>query len=137
MQLEIASAEAAVFSGKIKRINAAGIAGELGIYPGHRQLLTFLKLGQINILLEFGKEEILYVSGGILEVQPEIVTVLADMVLRVTDLDETAALAAKERAEQQLAKKKSGVEYSKVMKELAETLIQLRTIQLIRKRERH
>ncbi|MFW0072453.1 MAG: F0F1 ATP synthase subunit epsilon [Coxiella-like endosymbiont] len=137
MQLEIVSAEAAIFSGKVKRINATGIAGELGIYPGHRQLLTFLKLGQISILLEVGGEDIFYISGGMLEVQPEIVTVLADTVLRVADLDESVALVAKERSERQLAKQKSGVEYSKAMRELAEAIIQLRIIQSIRKRERH
>ena len=137
MQLEIVSAEAAIFSGKVKRIHATGIAGELGIYPGHCQLLTFLKLGQIGVLLEMGKEEIFYISGGMLEVQPEIVTVLADTALRIADLDEVAAFTAKEKADRQLAEQKSGIEYSKAMKELAETIIQLRTIRSIRKREKH
>lgn len=137
MQLEIVSAEAAIFSGKVKRIHATGIVGELGIYPGHRQLLTFLKPGQIRILLGGGgKKEIFYISGGMLEVQPECVTVLADAALRVTDLDEVAALAAKEEAERRLSER-SDIEYSKAMTELAETVAQLRTIQWIRKHKKH
>ncbi|WP_244670119.1 F0F1 ATP synthase subunit epsilon [Coxiella endosymbiont of Amblyomma nuttalli] len=134
IRLEIVSAEAAIFSGAVKRVNITGGVGELGIYPGHRQLLTFLKPGQISILLECGTEEIFYISGGILEVQPEIVTVLSDTALRAADLDETAALMAKEQAERQLAEQKSSIEYSKVMTKLVEAIAQLRAIQSIRKR---
>lgn len=135
MQLEVVSAEAAIFSGKVKRINATGIAGELGIHPGHRQLLTSLKPGKISIILAWDKEEIFYISGGILEVQPKIVTVLADTALRVADLDEAAALAAKEEADRRLAKQSGIMGYSKTMTELAETVAQLRATQSIRKRK--
>lgn len=137
MQLEIVSAEVAIFSGEVRRINATSSVGELGIYPGHRQLLTSLKPGQISTLLEVGKEAIFYISGGMLEVQPEIVTVLADTALRAADLDEAAALAAKEEAERRLAEQKLGIKYSKAITELAEAVAQLRAIQSIRKREKH
>lgn len=137
MQLEIVSAELAIFSGEVKKIIVTGgIMGEIGIYPGHRQLLTYLKPGQINTILGNGKEEIFYVSGGMLEIQPKIVTVLADTVLRVADLDEAAAIFAKEKAEQnqRVSKQRIGIEYSRVMTELAEATAQLRAIQMIRKR---
>ena len=136
MQLEIVSAEAAIFSGKVKRINVTGNAGELGIYPGHCQLLTSLRPGQISTLLEGGKQEIFYISGGMLEVQPEIVTVLADTALHATDLDEVVVLAAKEEVERRLVERKLGMEYSKAMTELAEAVAQLRAIQSIRKRKK-
>ncbi|AIT62423.1 ATP synthase epsilon chain [Coxiella burnetii str. Namibia] len=133
MQLEIVSAEAAIFSGKVEMIVVTGGMGELGIYPGHRQLLTSLKPGQIKAILEGGKEEVFYMSGGMLEVQPEIVTILADTALRAVDLDEAAAISAKEEAERRLAKQKAGIEYSKAMTELAEAAAQLRAIQMLRK----
>lgn len=136
MQLEIVSAEAAIFSGKVEKIIVTGSMGELGIYPGHRQLLTSLKPGQISAMLEHSKEEIFYISGGMLEVQPEVVIVLADTALRAADLDEAAAITAKEEAEQRLGKKKSGIEYSRAMTELAEAVAQLRAIHMIRKRMR-
>ena len=133
MQLEIVSAEAAIFSSKVEMIVVTGGMGELGIYPGHCQLLTSLKPGQIKAILEDGKEEVFYMSGGMLEVQPEIVTILADTALRAVDLDEAAAISAKEEAERRLAKQKTGIEYSKAMTELAEAAAQLRVIQMIRK----
>lgn len=133
MQLEIVSAEAAIFTGEVEMIVVTGGMGELGIYPGHRQLLTSLKPGQIKAILEGGKEEVFYISGGMLEVQPEIVTILADTALHAVDLDEAAAISAKEEAERQLAKQKALIEYSKAMTELAEAVAQLRAIQMIRK----
>ncbi len=134
MQLEIVSAEASVFSGIVEMIAVTGSVGELGIYPGHRQLLTSLKPGQIKAILEGGKEEVFYVSGGMLEVQPDSVTVLADTALRAADLDEAAALAVKEEAERALEERKAGIEYSRAMTELAEAAAQLRAIEMIRKR---
>lgn len=134
MQLEIVSAEAGIFSGKFEKIIVTGSMGELGIYPGHRQLLTSLKPGQISAVLENGKEEVFYISGGMLEVQPEIVTVLADTALRAADLNEVAVIAAKEEAECRLSEQKAGIEYSRAMTELAEAAAQLRAIQMIRKR---
>lgn len=133
MQLEIVSAEAAIFSSKVKKIMVTGSMGELGIYPGHRQLLTSLKPGQVHATLENSKEEVFYISGGMLEVQPEVVIVLADTAFRAADLDEAAAITAKEEAEQRLGKQKSGIEYSRAMTELAEAAAQLRAIRMFRK----
>src|SRR3990167_3275905 len=133
MQLEIVSAQAAIFTGVVELVTVAGSMGELGIYPGHTALLTQLKPGQIQAVLEGGREEVFYISGGMLEVQPDVVTVLADTALRAADLDEAAALAAKEEAEKKLAEQKAGVEYSRAMTELAEAMAQLQTIALIRK----
>lgn len=133
MQLEIVSAEAAIFTGMAEQIIVTGSVGELGIYPGHTALLTSLKPGQIRATLEDGKEEVFYISGGMLEVQPESVTVLADTALRAGDLDEAAAMAAKEDAERRVKDQKAGLEYSKAMTELAEAAAQLRAIQMIRK----
>jgi F-type H+-transporting ATPase subunit epsilon len=133
MQLEIVSAEMAVFSGSVEMIAVTGGMGELGIYPGHRQLLTTLKPGQLKATLAGGKAEVFYISGGILEVQPTVVTVLADTAIRAVDLDEAAAIAAKEEAERLIAEKKSDLEYSRAMTELAEAAAQLRAIQMIRK----
>ena len=133
MQLEIVSAEAAIFTGVVELIIVSGGMGELGIYPGHTALLTSLKPGQIRATLAGGQEEVFYISGGMLEVQPESITVLADAALRAADLDEAAALAAKEEAERNAAEQKAGVEYSKAMTELAEAAAQLRAIEMIRK----
>ncbi|OGT69674.1 MAG: F0F1 ATP synthase subunit epsilon [Gammaproteobacteria bacterium RIFCSPHIGHO2_12_FULL_45_9] len=133
MQLEIVSAEASLFAGTVTSVIVTGNVGELGIYPGHTALLTSLKPGQIRATLENGQQEMFYISGGMLEVQPQVVTVLADTALRAADLDEAAALAAKEEAERKLAEQKAGVEYSRAMTELAEAMAQLQTIALIRK----
>ena len=137
MQLEIVSAQAAIFTGVVELVTVAGSMGELGIYPGHTALLTPLKPGQIQAVLEGGREEVFYISGGMLEVQPDVVTVLADTALRAADLDEAAALAAKEEAEKKLVEQKSGIEYSRAMSELAEAAAQLRAISLLRKRKQH
>ena len=111
-----------------------GYVGELGIYPGHTALLTSLKPGQIRAVLEGGAEEVFYISGGMLEVQPDAVTVLADTAVRAGDLDEAAAQAVKDRAERTLVEQKSGIEYSRALTELAEAAAQLRAIELLRKR---
>lgn len=134
MQLEIVSAEAAIFSGKVEKIIITGSMGELGIYPGHRQLLTSLKPGPVSATLENREEEVFYISGGMLEIQPEVVIVLADTAFRATDLDEAAAITAKKEAEQQLGKQKSGIEYSRAMIELAEAAAQLRAIRMIHRK---
>src|SRR5579871_1871845 len=105
MHLDIVSAEASIFSGRAEMVIASGAMGELGVLPGHTPLLTSLKPGVIRAILQGGKEEVFYVKGGILEVQPKIVTVLADTALRAVDLDEAAALEAKQRAEKRLSTK--------------------------------
>jgi F-type H+-transporting ATPase subunit epsilon len=136
MQLEIVSAEQALFSGRVQAIMATGTMGELGIYPGHSPLLTSLKPGQIRVILADGREDVFYMSGGMLEVQPELVTVLADTALRAADLDEAAALAAKELAEKKLSEQKTGIEYSRALTELAEAAAQLKAIDVIRRQAR-
>lgn len=133
MQLDIVSAESEIFAGKVKALIATGSSGELGIYPGHTALLTSLKPGQITAIMPNDDEEVFYMSGGMLEVQPEVVTVLADTAVRANDLDEAAALAAKEEAERKVSEQRTGVEYSRALTELAEAAAQLRAIDMIRK----
>lgn len=132
--LDIVSAEAPIFSGLVERIIATGKMGELGIYPGHTPLLTTLKPGFIRAVKQNGEEEVFYISGGVLEVQTDIATVLADTALRADHLDEAAALEAKERAEKRMADKHGEFEYSQAMGELAEAAAQIRAIQELRKK---
>lgn len=132
--LDIVSAEAQIFSGRAEMIVATGTVGELGILPGHTPLLTGLKPGFVRVIKQDGIEEVFYVSGGTMEVQPTVVTVLSDTVVRAGDLDEAAAIEAKERAEKALAQKTSDFEYSHAMSELAEAAAQLRAIQQLRKK---
>jgi F-type H+-transporting ATPase subunit epsilon len=134
LHLDIVSAEAEIFSGRAEMVAVSGELGELGILPGHAPLLTKLKPGTIRVVLQGGKEEVFYISGGTLEVQPKLVTVLADTAVRANDLDEAAAIEAQQRAEQNLAAKKSELEYSKALSELAEAAAQLRAIKQIRKK---
>jgi len=134
MELDIVSAEASIFTGNVTFLSVTGSAGELGIHPGHTALLTSLKPGQIKATTEDGNEEIFYISGGMLEVQPNTATVLADTAVRAGDLDEAAAEASKERAEKILEDQQSGIEYSRAVSELAEAAAQLRAIQMLRKR---
>lgn len=132
MALEIVSAEASVFSGVVEHLAVTGSMGELGIHPGHTALLTSLKPGQVQIVLDGGKQDVFYISGGMLEVQPDVVTILADTAARAEDLDEAAALAAKEQAERAIEDKRTDVDYSRAMGELAEALAQIRAIQTLR-----
>ncbi len=134
MQLDIVSAEKSLFHGEVKFLSIIGSIGELGIHPGHTALLTTLRPGQVRAELSEGKEEIFYISGGMLEVQPDIVTILADTAVRASDLDEAAAQAAKIHAEKTLSEQKAGVEYSTALTELAEAAAQLRVIQMLRKK---
>lgn len=131
--LDIVSAEREIFSGIVEMLVASGELGELGIVPGHAPLLTVLKPGEIQVTLPGGREEVYYVSGGMLEVQPDCVSVLADAVERADTLDEAAAIAAKARAEEMIASKNSEVDYSVAATELAQALAQIRAIQKFRK----
>lgn len=128
LHLDIVSAEAEIFSGRAEIVTVTGQLGELGIMPGHTPLLTGLKPGLIRVVMQGGKEEVFYISGGTLEVQPDIVTVLADTAVRAEDLDEIAAVEARERAEKEAATHKTNIEYSKTLSELAESAAQLRAI---------
>lgn len=134
MQLDIVSAEQSLFHGVVKFLAITGSIGELGIYPGHTALLTALKPGQVRVELADGQEEIFYLSGGMLEVQPGVATILADTAVRAADLDEAAAQAAVEHAEKALTERKAGIEYSTALTELAEATAQLRAIKAVRKR---
>ena len=135
LRLDIVSAEEAIFSGEVEMVFATGIMGELGIAPGHSPLVTALKPGNIRVITaDTKKEEIFYVKGGLLEVQPFIVTVLADTVVRADDIDEAAALEAKARAEQALASKSSEIDFAKATAELAEAIAQIRAVQKMKKK---
>jgi len=133
MHLDIVSAEKAIFSGPVEMVVATGELGELGVVPGHAPLLTVLKPGEIRVTQMGGQEEIFYVSGGILEVQPNCVSVLADTVLRADSLDEVVALEAKARAEEAMANKNADIDYSMASMELARAIAQIRAIQKVRK----
>lgn len=133
LRLDIVSAERAIFSGQVTMVLAIGSEGELGIAPGHSQLLTRLGTGDIRALTEAGKEEIFYVCGGTLEVQPDAVTVLADTSMRAEELDEQAALAAKQHAEESLAGKHADMDIAKAQAELAQAIAQIKIIQKMRK----
>lgn len=131
--LDIVSAEQEIFSGLVEMVVATGELGEVGISPGHAPFLTVLKPGEVRVTLQGGKQEIYYVSGGMLEVQPYYVTVLADTAERAEDLDEAAALAAKAHAEKLIASKGPDVDYSVAASELARAAAQIRAIRKVRK----
>lgn len=133
LRLDIVSAEASIFSGEAEMVFVTGELGELGIAPGHAPLLTSLKTGNIKALLPNKEEEIFYIKSGMLEVQPFIVTILADTALRARDIDEAAALTVKEAAEQKLREKLSEIDYAKAMAELTEAIAQIRALQKVRK----
>jgi|SRR5690625_752014 len=133
MLLDIVSAEESIFSGEVEFISARATGGELGILPRHAPLLVQLQAGEVRVKLPGGAEEFYYVSGGMLEVQPDIVTVLADTAARARDLDEAAAQEAKARAEQALRDRSSDVDYAKAQAELMAAMAQLRAIQNLRK----
>jgi F-type H+-transporting ATPase subunit epsilon len=134
MRIDIVSAEHEIFSGAAEVISVTGEMGELGIHPGHTPLFTSLKPGNVRITLPGQKEELFYVSSGMLEVQPYMVTVLADTALRAADIDEAAALLAKEEAERHIASKTTEIDFAKATAELAEAIAQLRTVQALKKR---
>ena len=132
IHVDIVSAEAEIFSGTANMVFAPAEMGELGIAPRHTPLLTRLKAGEVRVQMEGQEEQFFYVSGGMLEIQPHVVTVLADTAMRAADLDEAAALRVKERAEKAMADKKSDFDYARAQAELAEAVAQLRTLQHIR-----
>ena len=133
IKCQIVSAEEEIFSGEVAMVFATGEMGELGIAPQHTPLLTRLKPGQVRVQLEDGSEEFYYVSGGLIEIQPHVVTVLADTAIRAHDLDEAAANKAKEEAEKMLEDKQSDLEIAKAQAQLAESLAQLAALQRLRK----
>ncbi len=134
MHVDIVSAEQEIFSGPAEFLLAPAEMGEVGIMPRHTPFLSTLQAGEVKVTTTEGEEQYFYVSGGMLEVQPHTVTILSDTALRAKDLDEAAALEAKNRAEQALKDKKSDIDYAKAQAELAEAVAQLHTIQRLRKR---
>ena len=135
IHVDVVSAEAAIFSGLAEFVVLPGEVGELGILPGHMPLMTRIKPGEVRIKLPGGdKEELIFVAGGLLEVQPGLVTVLADTAIRGADLDQAKALEAKQKAEEALASRASEIDYARAQAELAEAVAQLAAIDRLRKR---
>lgn len=130
---DIVSAEKEIFSGLIESLTATGKEGELGIQYGHAPLLTPLKPGPVKLLKQGGEEELVFVSGGYLEVQPHLITILADTAVRAQDIDEAAAQQAEEAARKELANQSGELNYSKASSELAEAAAQLLTIEKLRR----
>jgi F-type H+-transporting ATPase subunit epsilon len=134
VHVDIVSAEAEIYSGQAEMVFAPALMGEVGIAPGHTPMLTGLKPGEVRLKLADGTEEAFYVSGGMLEVQPRMVTVLSDTAVRAHDIDEAAALEAKQRAEQMLSDRSAPIDYAKALAEYAEAAAQLQAIQRLRQR---
>jgi F-type H+-transporting ATPase subunit epsilon len=133
IHVDIVSAEGAMHSGLATMVFAPAEMGEVGIAPRHTALITRLKPGDVRVQKENGEIEHFYISGGMLEVQPQVVTVLADTAIRVRDIDEAVAAEAKRRAEEALAGKTAEFEYAKAQSELAKAVAQLRAIEKLRK----
>ncbi|MEM0515697.1 F0F1 ATP synthase subunit epsilon [Pseudoalteromonas sp. YIC-827] len=133
VHLDVVSAEEMIFSGRVESLQVTGSEGELGVMPGHAPLLTALKPGMVRLVKQLGGEEIIYIAGGTLEVQPHNVTVLADTAIRATELDEQAAEQAKREAQEQMDKAQSGeLDYQQAAVQLEEALAQLRVLRLLR-----
>lgn len=135
MHVDVVSAEEEIFSGPATMLFAPGVMGDLGILPRHAPLLTRIKPGEVRIQTPESEEELVFfVSGGMLEIQPKAVTILADTAIRAHDIDEAAALQAKERAEKLLADQKDDVDYASASAELAEAMAQLQAISRMKKK---
>ncbi|MBI5890497.1 MAG: F0F1 ATP synthase subunit epsilon [Nitrosomonadales bacterium] len=134
VHVDVVSAEEQIFSGLAEVVVVPGEMGELGIYPRHTALMTRIKPGAVRIKVpDQDYEELIYVSGGMLEVQPNVVTILADTAIRGGDLDEARALEAKQSAEEAMKNRVSDIDYAQAQAELAEAIAQLRAIQQLRK----
>ncbi|MEE4360938.1 MAG: F0F1 ATP synthase subunit epsilon [Pseudomonadales bacterium] len=127
---DVVSAEEEIFSGRVTMVVATGTLGELGIMPGHAPLLSGIKPGPVRLLLNNGEEETIFASGGFIEVQPGVVTILADTAVRAEDLDEAAAEKAIQEAERAMADQSSDFEYSMAAAQLAEAVAQLRVLRM-------
>ncbi|MFA7268507.1 MAG: F0F1 ATP synthase subunit epsilon [Sterolibacterium sp.] len=135
IHVDVVSAEESIFSGLAEFVVLPGEAGELGILPGHMPLMTRIKAGAVRVKLPSQEsEELFFVAGGMLEVQPNRVTVLADTAIRGKDLDEAKALDAKKKAEEAMVSRSSELDYARAQAELAEAIAQLSAIQKLRKR---
>jgi F-type H+-transporting ATPase subunit epsilon len=137
IRCDIVSAEEEIYSGPVSMVVATGEMGELGIAPKHAPLITRLKAGQVRVILPNGEEQLFYVSGGILEVQPQVMTVLTDTAIRGKDLDEAAAKKAKEEAERILANRSEAMEVAEAQAQLAQAIAQLQALERLRKNLKH
>ena len=134
VKCDIVSADESLFSGSVSMIIATGSLGEMGITPGHAPLLSDLNPGPVRLLKDGGEEEIYYLSGGYIEVQPTSVSILADKAVRAGDIDEAAANEALKLAEQTITNQSGEIDYSKAAAQLAEATAQLRTVDKLRKK---
>ena len=134
IQCDIVSAQDAIWSGQAAQVFATGVSGELGIYPRHTPLITQLKPGPVRVVDEQGEEQFFLVGGGIIEVQPHMVTVLADTAARGEDLDAAAAQKAKEEAERAIADRTGEMEVAEAQAKLAEAIAQLQALEQLRKK---
>jgi F-type H+-transporting ATPase subunit epsilon len=137
IRCDIVSAEEEIFHGDVTMVVATGEMGELGIAPRHAPLITRLKPGKLVLTLANGEKLDIVVSGGILEVQPQVVTILADTAIRSTDIDEAAVLKAKEEAERVLANRGEAMEVAEAQAKLTEALVQLQALERLRKTLKH
>ncbi len=133
IQCDIVSAEAEIWSGQAAQIFATGVSGELGVYPRHAPLITQLRPGPVRVVDESGEEQFFFCGGGIIEVQPHVVTVLADTAMRGEDLDATAAERARDEAERALADRTEALEVAQAQAKLAEAIAQLQALERLRK----
>ena len=133
IHVDIVSAEGEIFSGEASMVFAPAIMGEIGIAPRHAPLLTTLQPGEVRVQTPAGEEQFFYVSGGALEIQPHLVTVLADTAVRARDLDEAAAMQAKQRAEEALRDRTDSIDVAEAQAELARAVAQIRAIDKLRK----
>ena len=134
IHVDIVSAEGQIFAGEANMVYVPASQGEIGIAPRHAPLLTTLKAGEVRVQTEGGEEQVFYVGGGALEIQPHVVTVLADTAARARDLDEAAAVAAKQRAEAAVRERTDKMEIAEAQAELARAMAQLRAIERLRKK---
>lgn len=128
LSCNVVSAQEAIYTGDVKMLMATGIEGELGILPGHIPLVTLLKPGPVRVVEKDGTQEVLYVSGGVLEVLPEKITLLADSAVRASDLDEAKIEQARKEAEALLSEQKSSLDSSAALASLAESVAQMQTL---------
>ncbi|MDE3272702.1 MULTISPECIES: F0F1 ATP synthase subunit epsilon [Pseudoalteromonas] len=135
IHLDVVSAEETIFSGRVESLQVSGSEGELGILHGHAPLLTPLKPGMVNFVKQNGEEEMIYIAGGTLEVQPGTVTVLSDVATRAEDLDEATALEAKRQAEEHMANASAAdFNYAEAAIELSKAIAQIKVLQSMRKK---
>ena len=135
MHVNIVSAENEIYSGTVTQVFAPAQLGEVGIMPRHAPMMSTLKAGVVRVISQGGEEQTFYVSGGILEIQPHVVTILSDTALRAADIDESAALEAKARAEAAMKDKASSMDYARAKVELVEAVAQIEALNKMRKKK--